>query len=55
MANRHLPSPDFHRLDRQPYGLHAEKISKMVRLGESTKQKEPMQPIQPIITNYHQF
>ena len=23
MANRHLPSPDFHRLDWQPYGLRA--------------------------------
>ena len=24
MAHRHLPSPDFHRLDWQPYGLRAE-------------------------------
>ena len=24
MANRHLPSPDFHRLDWQPYGLRAD-------------------------------
>jgi hypothetical protein len=26
MANRHLPSPDFHRLDWQPYGLRTENI-----------------------------
>jgi hypothetical protein len=24
MVYRHLPSPDFHRLDWQPYGLRAE-------------------------------
>jgi hypothetical protein len=24
MVHRHLPSPDFHRLDWQPYGLRAD-------------------------------
>jgi len=31
MADRHLPSPDFHRLDWQPYGLRAKKRKKYKR------------------------
>ena len=30
-ANSHLPGPDFHRRDTQPYGLHAERAEENLR------------------------
>ena len=36
MAHRHLPSPDFHRLDWQPYGLRA-KGSKLAKRSRSSR------------------
>jgi hypothetical protein len=34
MAHRHLPSPDLHRLDRQPYGLRPKETKKGERKEE---------------------
>lgn len=31
MAHRHLPSPDFHRLERQPYGLRTKRNRSILR------------------------
>jgi hypothetical protein len=31
MVHRHLPSPDFHRLDWQHYGLRAERTKKTAK------------------------
>ena len=33
MVHRHLPSPDFHRLDWQPYGLRAKRRKKTQKTG----------------------
>jgi hypothetical protein len=36
MVHRHLPSPDFHRLDWQPYGLRAKKRKRRENIGLPT-------------------
>jgi hypothetical protein len=39
MVHRHLPLPDFHRLDWQPYGLQA-KSSRTTRLGRRRRRRK---------------
>jgi hypothetical protein len=35
MAHRHLPSPDLHRQDGQPYGLHPKETKKGRKKGQA--------------------